>query len=79
MRHAPVTRLRCEVPFCRRTTKRPEGTSAGCRWICAGHWRLTSAGWRKRLKMLRRRRRYDLAGVMWDRLRGQAIERAAGL
>jgi len=70
------SRIACEVPFCRHGTRR---YPAGSRWVCADHWRLTSKSWRRRLRLFRKRRRYDLAGIMWDRLRDQAIERAGGL
>lgn len=50
-------RLRCCVPFCRRTFKREPGDSDDVEIICGIHWRLSPKSWRRRITMLRRRRR----------------------
>jgi hypothetical protein len=71
---ADDARLPCCVPFCRRTTARNF-----VEWICGEHWRLTNKNWRRKFFLFRRRRRHDLEARMWQRLKRQAIERAAGL
>jgi hypothetical protein len=68
-------RMPCVVPFCRRTAARVEFAE----WICGKHWSATSRSWRRRLFLFRRRGRLDLADRMWDRLKRQAIETAAGV
>lgn len=70
-----MQRLRCLVPFCRRTTRAGRYRE----WICGAHWRLTSRAWRRRFFLFRRRGRQDLEDRMWLRLKRQAIERAMGL
>ncbi|WP_156927842.1 hypothetical protein [Bradyrhizobium sp. Tv2a-2] len=77
-------RARCVVPFCRRTTKRFKAE-----WICGNHWPLIPKAQRRVWGRLRKRwRRYGPeAGVhfdarwwrIWDRLKREAIERAAGI
>lgn len=73
-------RMPCCVPFCGRgsTTFPP-----GWEFLCANHWRLVD----RELKLLRtkaRRRRgsgeryWRLEGLIWRRMKRQAIERAAG-
>lgn len=69
-------RLRCCVPHCRRTRK---FTPIYSEWICGVHWRATSKHWRGRFHLFNRRHRQDLADRMWERLKAQAIERAAGI
>lgn len=71
-----MTRIKCCVPFCQRTYHNREGYTE---WICREHWRQTSKAWRRRNALFVRRARYDLHRKMWDRLKRQAIERAAGL
>lgn len=45
-------RLQCIVPFCRRTTRNPEGYSA---WMCRDHWKMVSKYRRRRDSRLVRR------------------------
>ena len=75
-------RLSCCVPFCKRTTTRTEFDE----WRCGVHWRLIDKDKRRVYgRHLRRWRRYGstaygpAAARIWSRLRGQAIQRAAGL
>lgn len=72
-------RLRCCVPFCNRTRKPDEYAE----WICGKHWPLTDLQSRlvyRRMKFRRPGPEFAQArGRIWDRLRRQAIERAAGL
>lgn len=81
-------RVRCLVPFCRRTT--PAGRfGADAQWICGDHWRAIPKPRRRVWGRLRKRwRRYGpQAGVhfdarwwrIWDRLKRAAIEAAAGI
>lgn len=74
-------RIRCAVPFCRRTRGDRKGNpvTEGMEWICGEHWVVTSRAWRWRLSLFRRRGRSDLVERMWDRLKRQAIERAMGV
>lgn len=79
-------RIRCEVPFCRRTAKRLPDDTAATRIICGKHWRLGDARYRKLYSMAKRNwkktgtDRYGwLMHRAWERVRRQAIERAAGL
>lgn len=76
-------RLRCLVPFCRRTWK---GDGWATEWICGRHWRETNQKRRRAYcRMKNRFRRWGdrcaraRAEVMWEALKGEAIERAAGL
>jgi hydroxyacyl-ACP dehydratase HTD2-like protein with hotdog domain len=75
-------RLKCCVPFCRRTTARADFTE----WICGEHWRLLPLRARRVYgRYTRRWRRYSpLPPVMardriWQWLKRRAIERAAGI
>lgn len=74
MRERSGIRLCCCVPHCGRTIAAPRG-----QWICARHWRITDRVWRRRFYLFRRRGRPDLAHRMFERLKAQAIERAAGI
>lgn len=75
-------RLRCCVPFCRRTTARCEHEE----WICGDHWRLVPKDQRRVYgRHLKRWRRYGnnaygpAAARIWRRLVSVATERAAGI
>ena len=81
-------RIPCCVPFCRRTASRAK-IGDHTEIICGKHYRLASATLRRRLTKIRRRYRYilppgELARLheldlrLWDRIKAQAIERAAG-
>ena len=73
-------RLQCCIPFCRRTIKAGPILARGHdEWICSTHWTSTFRHWRRRLFLFRRRGRQDLEAKMWERLKRQAIERAAGI
>ncbi len=78
-------RLRCIVPFCRRTTK-----PLYREWICGKHWPLVDRALKRRLarlKRLLRRCRTDRQwrhvrnhlDIVWECCKAQAIERAAGI
>ena len=69
-------RISCLVPFCRRTTKR---IAAWDEWICGNHWRAVDPKLKAIKRAAKRMRRSKLAGLIWERCRRQAIERAAGL
>lgn len=79
-------RIRCCVPFCRRTTK----AGRFGEWICAKHWPLVPASLKRRRAELRRiaRRTLDadrLARIsaadarLWERCKRAAVEMAAGI
>lgn len=75
-------RLRCCVPFCRRTTKQAEFPE----WICGDHWCLLPKQRRRAYgRHVKRWRRYGpthygiAANRIWNRLKAMAIERAAGI
>lgn len=77
----PNGRLRCVVPFCRRTFKRQpdEPRDVTIIVICGKHWRLGDAKLRAlRTRALRKKRR-RLASMLFDRVMKQAIERAGGI
>jgi len=75
-------RIHCQVPFCRRTIQ-PDFKEQ--EWLCSVHWPLTQRSLRKLyFKRKRRFRRGDKSQLphmmrIWDRLKMQAIERAAGI
>lgn len=78
------------MPFCRRTTGRAEFSE----WLCGDHWRLVDKR-RRRVygRYMRQWRRFGpsgntpeyyarvhaAAGRIWNRIKRQAIERAAGI
>lgn len=73
-------RTACCVPFCRRTS-----TLFPHEWVCGDHWRLVD----RSLKLVRtrllhgrrnlpQRRWRKLEGLIWSRMKRQAIARAAG-
>jgi hypothetical protein len=75
-------RITCCIPFCRRTRANP-GFSE---WICGDHWRAVPKARRRvygRLKRTWRRFHDGRDGVradrVWNRLKHQAIEAAAGI
>lgn len=75
-------RIGCCVPFCRRTTKRPEFDE----WICGDHWQAIPKEARRVYgRRVRRWRRYHshadglAASRLWRWLKRQAIEAAGGL
>lgn len=83
-----TTRLHCCVPFCRRTTAHTEFSE----WLCGDHWRLVDRRRRQVYgRYMRQWRRYrgapsglsrsehNAAHRIWERLKRQAIERAAGI
>lgn len=81
-----IDRIRCEVPFCRRTGKRlPEDTDE-TRIICGKCWRLGDK--RARTQYSAAKKKWKKTGIdrygwlmhqAWERVRKQAIERAAGI
>lgn len=76
-------RLACCVPFCRRTTDRPEFSE----WICGDHWRAIDKRRRQVYgRYVRQWRRFGptagmhvAAGRIWERLKREAIEAAMGI
>lgn len=82
MMQAP-DRIVCCVPFCRRTTRNDKGYSE---WICGKHWPLVPRHLKRRKRQAERiAKRGDrpaawrLAGLIWQRCKREAIERAMGL
>lgn len=77
-----MNRIRCCVPYCRRTTGKPVGE-----WICGNHWPLIPKDRRRawgRLKRLWRRLPQNVVlssrlDVVWENLKRTAIDRAAGI
>lgn len=70
-------RLRCCVPFCRRTTGRYEPPTE---WICADHYKLVPAKLKRlRTKALRTRRIGQLDSWLWREVKRRAIEAAGGI
>lgn len=89
-------RLSCLVPGCRRTHPPifDEVLGQVTEWVCGGHWRATSARYRKVYARVKRELRNgiktgrDLAWTMgrfelkrriWEKLRTQAVERSFGI
>ena len=79
-------RIRCIVPFCRRTAPRAGRFAGDDEFICGKHWLLVD----RRLKRLYRRvrararclndfRSMRATARVWWRCKRQAIERAGGL
>ncbi len=79
-------RIPCVVPFCNRTRK----PWPVCEWICGNHWRLISSTSKRVLFRLHRRMRkagtvQELVclrkreGRIWNTIKKQAIEAAAGI
>ncbi len=79
---ARMIRVRCCVPFCRRTTKLQHDE-----WICGAHW--TTVPREARVVFFRAKRRvtrnptderlWSAYRTIWRRLKRYAIERATGL
>jgi hypothetical protein len=76
-------RIRCVVPFCRRTTARFKPPTE---WICGDHWRLVRKVMRRvygRRKKEWRRYHHEHDGIACDRLwafvKRRAIEAAGGI
>lgn len=69
-------RLRCCVPFCNATVKAKPGDSEV---ICVEHWKATSSVWRRRYAKIRKAGYPGPTAHMWQKLKEQAIERAAGI
>lgn len=85
-----LMRTSCLVPFCRRTTSNEKlKARRHTEWICGRHWALTDRQARRLLFRIRRKitqrplsRRLVLQGIemrLWELLKRQAIERAAGI
>lgn len=68
-------RLRCCVPFCRRTTRNDRGWDE---WLCAAHWKLVDTDIKALRRRARRKGRQRLDNMLWRRAKRQAIERALG-
>lgn len=78
-------RIRCEVPFCRRTAPAAK-FEPGTQIICGKCWRLGDKRYRrlysaanKKWKKTGIERFAWLKHQAWERVRKQAIERAAGI
>lgn len=80
-------RIPCEVPFCRRTASKAKFPEPDTRIICGKHWRTADQRPRRAYSLAMRRVRKNLdderakviANNCWERVRKQAIERAAGV
>jgi hypothetical protein len=80
-------RIPCEVPFCRRTASKEKFPGEGVRIICGRCWRLGDQrprrAYRAAMRKLKRFGSNDrwerIAHNSWERIRRQAIERAAGI
>ena len=81
-------RVRCVVPFCRRTYKPTDHDPEEV--MCGKHYRLASPILRRRMSRVRRiaRKTMDMSKLrrlavidnsLWERVKKQAIEAAAGL
>lgn len=75
-------RVRCVVPFCRRTTARTEVAE----WICGDHWQMVDLRARRvygrHAKQWRRyapHRTEATAWRLWSWIKRQAIERSLGI
>lgn len=78
-------RISCIVPFCRRTiavSRLPEGYE----WICGKHWSAVPRHLRRRksqaeriAKRTNRPAAWRLTGLIWERCKREAIERAMGI
>ena len=75
-------RIRCLVPFCRRT----RAAGGLPEWICGKHWALIPARRRRAYARARRiasktgeQRAWKAAARLWRRLRAQACAAAGGL
>lgn len=79
-------RLRCIVPFCRRTAAR-ERFPGAAEFICGIHWRATPKRYRRLLRRIKRRwdrgektaTLLSLGDLVWTRLKRAAVEAAVGL
>lgn len=70
-------RIRCSVPFCRRTTGR---FSLPTEWICGDHWRGVPQRLRRLYSLAKRRRKPDaVLNYIWMKCKRAAIERAGGI
>ncbi|WP_283802258.1 hypothetical protein [Rhizobium rhizogenes] len=75
-------RISCCVPFCTRTLRNDKGYSD---WICQEHWRMTDKFPRRIYAKRKRRLKVDTTypakkvDDLWQFLKKQAIERAAGI
>jgi hypothetical protein len=86
-----MSRIRCCVPFCRRTASQLRYPDAE-EIICGKHYRLANGTLRRRLTKVRRltqrvrtdnggklRQAWHLDNALWGRIKKQAIERAVGI
>lgn len=83
-------RIPCCIPFCKRTGSRAKFPNCS-EFMCGKHYQLGSRTLRRRRAKLRRRmlrtrgdtrdaqRLSALDWRLWDRIKAQAIERAAGI
>ncbi len=85
-------RLSCCVPFCHRTRGDRKGDPLlpGMEWLCEEHWKLVPGRLKRRRAKLRRiaKRANDYCvdmgvervdGLVWEKCKRHAIERAAGI
>ncbi|WP_262027630.1 hypothetical protein [Microvirga sp. Mcv34] len=72
-------RVRCCVPFCRRTIA-AEKLKPWNEWICGKHWSAVPKIERREYSWTKRRiPNSDATSVQWERLKAVAIEAAAGI
>lgn len=79
-------RLSCCVPFCRRTIARSRLPAGAAEWICGKHWPAVPRHLKRRKRQIERIAKRTgrptacrLAGLIWQRCKAVAIERAMGL
>lgn len=79
-----MSRVRCVVPFCRRTR---EDDPRFSEWICGDHWRMVPKKYRQVYGRFKRRWRrfgtpvsyHPRGSRLWERIKREAIERAGGI
>lgn len=74
-----IGRVRCAVPFCRRSIRASDLRPGDNDWLCAAHWSLVPKERRRIYHLARRRGNERAAAFIWPRLVAVAIKRAAAL
>lgn len=75
-------RIRCEVPFCRRTRGDRKGDiiTETTEWVCGPHWTAVPKTMRRAYSRARRRNHNPaVLSRLWTRVKREAIERAVGV
>jgi hypothetical protein len=73
-----VERLRCLVPFCRRSRgdRKNDPVDRYDEWLCGEHWRLVDRRIRRLHRRAQRLGRAPVARWLWERAKTQALSRA---